>query len=530
MRLDRIVIEPRLRSAWEALDLGVVLARQWFWPLFVLWLLPALGLAVALGLILQDSLWVAGMLLWWLKPLLDRPLLFYASRALFGESPSIGGVLKTLPSIYRFDLLPWLLWRRLNVTRSFDLPVTLLERLAGKRRKQRLSVLHRQNTGAATWYTIACVHLELLLVFGTLGLISLLLPEEAGVDVFSAFFDEASSAHEWIYNLLSVLAMATVAPFYVLGGFALYISRRVELEGWDIEVRFRSLAERLTREGHPFAKESGRHPGSNAAVLKSVMLALTVGLMALSPDPLTPVLANETPDVVEVVDASSAQKLIDDVLAGPEFHQMQEVTRWRLKETSSVEGGNDQVPSWLIRLVELFEYLFSGSEASSDESRPLELGALLEFLIWLIVFGFVAYLVYAYRKSGVVRAPRGERKSSGSATRLFGLDVQPDSLPENVPAAVMALCRQGETRAAMSLLYRASLSRYMEKFGVVFLDSHTESECVQVIESHCDTPSSAYARDLTDLWQRLAYGHQLPDIEQVTELTRRWRRLFDDAR
>ena len=40
------------------------------------------------------------------------------------------------------------------------------------------------------------------------------------------------------------LAMSLIAPFYVAGGFALYLNRRSELEGWDIEICLRRLLAR----------------------------------------------------------------------------------------------------------------------------------------------------------------------------------------------------------------------------------------------------------------------------------------------
>ena len=39
-----------------------------------------------------------------------------------------------------------------------------------------------------------------------------------------------------------------MAPFTVSCGFMLYISRRVELEAWDIELGFRNLNARLMAE------------------------------------------------------------------------------------------------------------------------------------------------------------------------------------------------------------------------------------------------------------------------------------------
>jgi hypothetical protein len=57
-------------------------------------------------------------------------------------------------------------------------------------------------------------------------------------------------------NLAYVLAESLIEPFFVTAGFALYLSRRVMLEGWDVELGLRRLARRLeqrreTRGGVP---------------------------------------------------------------------------------------------------------------------------------------------------------------------------------------------------------------------------------------------------------------------------------------
>ena len=41
MDLDTITVAIRPRSTWEAIDAGFMLARQWYWKLFLLWLLAA---------------------------------------------------------------------------------------------------------------------------------------------------------------------------------------------------------------------------------------------------------------------------------------------------------------------------------------------------------------------------------------------------------------------------------------------------------------------------------------------------------
>jgi hypothetical protein len=39
-------------------------------------------------------------------------------------------------------------------------------------------------------------------------------------------------------DLLMLLAMSVMAPFYVAAGFALYLGRRTRLEAWDLELAF----------------------------------------------------------------------------------------------------------------------------------------------------------------------------------------------------------------------------------------------------------------------------------------------------
>ena len=71
----------------------------------------------------------------------------------------------------------------------------------------------------------------------------LFIPDEVDIG-FMDFMGSDSQLSELIFNVMSYVAMVLVAPFYTMAGFALYISRRITLEGWDIEIRFRHLAER----------------------------------------------------------------------------------------------------------------------------------------------------------------------------------------------------------------------------------------------------------------------------------------------
>ena len=66
-----------------------------------------------------------------LKPLWERALLFYLSRAIFDDAPGILETIKHWPKTILPQWLPSLTWRRLSATRSMDLPTLQLESLKG---------------------------------------------------------------------------------------------------------------------------------------------------------------------------------------------------------------------------------------------------------------------------------------------------------------------------------------------------------------------------------------------------------------
>ena len=93
----------------------------------------------------------------------DRFPLYYLSRSLFDDAPTLKALFKQSGEILKPDFLPWLLWRRFSIKRSFFMPVTLLENLVGNERQQRLRVLQSDHNSAPAWLTIVFMHLEILL-------------------------------------------------------------------------------------------------------------------------------------------------------------------------------------------------------------------------------------------------------------------------------------------------------------------------------------------------------------------------------
>ncbi|MBL8115869.1 MAG: DUF4129 domain-containing protein, partial [Acidobacteria bacterium] len=255
MQLSLIAAEVRPRTPWEAVDHGFGLVRRFARHVFPPWLavLTAGWLLVILPLHAHPG-W-AFVVLWWLRPIFDRVPLFVLSRALFGAPPSFREVLKALPRLLTGHLVSALVLFRLSPVRSFLLPVWELEGLRGSQRWQRSSLLQREDRGTATLLTAGSSLLEMVLVLGAATALEFLFPERqpvsSGEEEAAALLGGLDLSNADLFGFLATtyLAHALIEPFYVSGGFALYLNRRTSLEGWDIAIGFGRLTERLSRSG-----------------------------------------------------------------------------------------------------------------------------------------------------------------------------------------------------------------------------------------------------------------------------------------
>jgi len=508
--LDDLAIGARQRSGWSALDLGFTLTRLWWRPLFLSWFIPAFAVWSVLHLLLYAHPGVAIFLTWWLKPLYDRFPLYLLSKRLFGEEVSLRDTLRHWREICAPDIVPWLLWRRLNPMRSFVMPVTLLEGLRGGERGRRLAVLQLQASGYALWLTIICVHIETLLPLDTILTWFLLLPGGADFDPVQVLLDPGGG-QILALNLMTLLAMALVGPFYVAAGFALYINRRIELEGWDIEVAFRGIAERA---------RSRRGTTTAAALL---------ALACIMPGPaLTP--AHAQAYASRDVDAATARAEIDAVLAGDAFHNVQTITRWRWKNSAheSVEG---EIPEWFIEFIEWIEpywpeWELDGAVDPSELFATVLRGAVVGLVLLLLIF-----LLLRYRQALARWTRRGDTETDTRPPppeTLFGMRVTRDSLPRDIPAEVSTLWLSDRRREAIALLYRATLSKLIHHCHFDFGRGMTETECAELVAAGGDGELTRFVQGLTGGWMRLAYGHVEPEGAWVAQQCRRWQELFAD--
>ena len=251
MQLSELRLAVRPRTPWEAVDLGIRLAQDEARLLWKTWFCVTLPVFfITLALVLSTHNYLFWLLLWWLKPLYDYALLIVLSRRVFGETPSLRSVLQAVAGSWRQGLLNHLLIRRFSMSRSYLLPVWLLEQLPKHERTPRIALLRNHYTGRARWLFLIMLHLEILLCVAALSLVFWLAPSGQTGLLWELFTED--SGNRWIYVAQLVtyfLAMTVVEPFYVAAGFSLYLNRRTELEAWDLELAFRHLRERLDSQG-----------------------------------------------------------------------------------------------------------------------------------------------------------------------------------------------------------------------------------------------------------------------------------------
>jgi hypothetical protein len=503
MELDRAAAVLRPRRSWEGVDLGFTLARLWFPTLWLLWWLGILVLALpALALVGGQADWWL-VLVWWFKPLYEAPLVFWSSRALFGEPVALRDVGVIFRSAWTRRLLPYLLWRRLSVSRSFNLPIVLLEGLHGTAVRRRRRVLI-EGDGTPAWLTLICYHFEAILWGGLLlGLYFLIPAGLPDIDLAAAVTDEQSWPY-WLSSACYLLAASVIAPFYICGGFALYIGRRTELEAWDLELAFRQAgsAGSTPRTGTPGRQGRRTGPGrpSTMTLVSTLLIALTVtwpggGLQAATP-------ATPWPD------AAGARAIIAEVLADETFGRTRELTVW--VPITGPDEAPTETPPWLRWLGEL----------------ALLLGPLLK---WLLISCAVAAVALLARR--ILRDWRPETRRRRQRSLVVGAASPATDFhqtPTDLAAAVRARLAAGDARGALALLYRGSIA-HLSRCAVAIPEGATEGEVLRLAAYHLNASELAPLRHLTRDWEALAYARRAPDPDQITAHLAAWLRWTDTA-
>ncbi|PIE00757.1 MAG: hypothetical protein CSA79_02395 [Thiothrix nivea] len=497
MSPDQIIYQVRQRSEWEAIDMGFRLIQHTWRHILPAWLLLILPLTAGLLFVIpEDYIFIAGILLWWLKPLYDRLLLYMLSRNLFAEHPSSAETFSALPGLMKnTGLFSALTWRRFSFSRSYNLPLWQLEGLRGTTLKERKELIYLQGHSQAVALTISCRLLEIIVIFSLLALVLLFDPTGQVWEHWKALFTNTSGSDmEYLLSLADiitqVIAIIIIEPFFVAAGFTLYLNRRTRLEAWDIELAFRSLGKRLQ-------KQTTRHRAP--APILTLFITACIALVMLQPAPLQ---AAEEDEILspQRLSVEQSETVLEAVMAVDELNGRRQITTWMPRDKNKTDDR--------------FEL---------DEHIIQLISHILKILLWAAVMvALLLAFIYRRRILEMLKPVSRSQVTTEKPDVLFGMDIRPESLPDDIAAAARRHWQQGEHRAALSLLYRGALMQLTRHDALTIADSHTEGDILQLARPVLPAPRFVWLREMTAAWRSVAYAHRLPADATAEQLFNGW--------
>jgi hypothetical protein len=186
------------------------------------------------------------------------------------------------------------------------------------------------------------------------------------------------------------------------------------------------------------------------------------------------------------------------ILSGPDFNP-EEV--YKIPTLKRKKDSDTETPKWMKGLEGFFRML----------AEVLRAG------VWVFAGLAVILLLYGlhYWWRVATATPRGVAVDVPAS--VAGLDIRPESLPDDVGAAARAAWTSGNVIGALSLLYRGALSALVVRFGAAIRASFTEQECLRAARSSVKASTADYFQALTRVWLHAVYAKRNPD--DVTALS-----------
>jgi hypothetical protein len=511
MRLDQMTIALRVRSPWQAMDLGLRMVRanaRAIWVPYIQFTLPIFIVLNTLGYLI-DHLWIGWFFIWWLKPLYDRIPLHVLSRVTFGSEPKRKETLRS-PFNWKFGLLAsWLTIRRFSFWRSMTTPIDVLENLSDTRLPQRRSVLVSAVSAQMMGLTFICVLFEIVIYTSLIVLFYMFIPMEYLGKVFDDFQNSMTiEPPKWAdlaFNFVYYISVVVVSPFYVGAGFAAYLNRRTQLEAWDIEIAFKRIASRFKAVSSAIAlcfvlaSGIGFSQQTMAAENKETKAE---DIKANMPKPLQELMGDRYKP-----EPKSAADAVAKAYQNKDLAPKEKVTVWEPKNKKKEKEVINN------RSFEGLESVFKAVTAF--------IAFMAEYGLWILLALFLAFLVWKLRDWMPWQGEKTTSKRELDA--LSESDVlNLETLPNDVSQVVQQLWPQ-QPRAALALLYRASVEKLADRLGIHFPPGATEAECLRRSKRLSQPESEAVFQRVVRAWQAAAYAHRLPDQNEFELLLGDWK-------
>lgn len=259
MQLDKLAVHIRPLPPYQALDLGIAMARAWYKELSKCWLVALPSYAILFAIFayrigfgdehtLYVSMWAMILILAIFRIQTEVVMVSLLAQKVFDKTANIQNAKTFLKDKKTFGTA---IRHALSPTRVLAFSVVFLEGQQGKAKSKRLSSLLRGNGNAMWLSALAFFVVELILFWGGISLVVQMLDispmnKYASSDATDFLFNNAND--RMIVACVVVAYLLTImvtTPFFVASAFALYLCRRSLVEGWDIELQFRQMKSRF---------------------------------------------------------------------------------------------------------------------------------------------------------------------------------------------------------------------------------------------------------------------------------------------
>ena len=497
MNIDSLSVVVRPRRIWEAGDLGIAMVRRWFSGIYIPWLILLLSVWLLLTILLPRNPTLVILIIWWIKPILGRTILYVLSRRMFGVNTTTLGTLKHTPKLMLLPMAGRLTLFRLSPMRVIIEAVNMLEGLKGELRRRRGAVLTSHLAANPYGIALAFCIFEWIVIFSGLYQASMILiPEEFHYQMPDHFLDDSN---HWLFSIFYVATVAFLEPFYVATCFALYLNIRTLIEGWDLELQFRKWVQRCK------ALQAG---------VSVLLLGLWLGFypspaMAQEDAELKPVeeAAEEAPNASQRsphADAHASAALLDEIIQD-EVYLVPEETKvgWHPRDYENNEGSQTNHSGLLSALGSVLGYVF--------------------IIVVIVILAF--FLVYLTRHMFIGSRGKASKDRSIEARKpeeAYHALIDPASLPDDIAAAATSAWQKGDHRLALSYLFRGALLALSKSDRLDIPSTATEEECLHLVGQAFKGSLLAFFKKLTRTWQRLAYAHEPIGESEFWGLLREW--------
>lgn len=203
-------------------------------------------------------------------------------------------------------------------------------------------------------------------------------------------------------------------------------------------------------------------------------------------------------------DLSPAKKAINEILQADEFgkRETRRMPYLDFGEQQKKKEEKSTLPQWLRSLADLMKWMVE----------------LMRGGVWVLAALVILALLVTIRAWLRARNNRVSAQELALPAAVGGLDIRPESLPQDVGGEAWRLWQRGEHIGALSLLYRGALSALVNRFQARITTSATESECIAAATHVTSGERIDYFRLLTRCWQSAVYAGRTPDTSTIESL------------